>query len=32
VVAWSGSVSNHVDTNFHDDDPPPDWTHVPACT
>jgi hypothetical protein len=30
VVAWSGSSSNHGDTNFHEDDPPPAWTHDPA--
>jgi hypothetical protein len=31
VVAWSGSSSSHGDTNFQDDEPPPDWTHDPAC-
>jgi len=31
VVAWLGSVANHGDTNFQDDDPPPDWTQEPAC-
>ena len=30
VVAWSGSVANQGDTNFHDDDPPPACCHDPA--
>ena len=30
VVAWSGSLSNHGDTNLHDDDPPPACSHDPA--
>ena len=30
VVAWSGSVSNHGDTNLNDDDPPPACCHDPA--
>jgi hypothetical protein len=30
VVAWSGSVASHGDTNLNDDDPPPACCHEPA--